>query len=140
MLGLEVAHSDRADPALVPQMRERLEGVNELALRRHWPVDQIQIQVIDPESFDGGVERRQRTVVALVGVPQLGNQINLVAGYARFCDRQTGLTFVVVHCRGVDVPVTRLQGGAHSLFGVWGWNLENAEPDQRDRITVVQRD
>jgi hypothetical protein len=41
VLGLEIADSDGADPALVAQMGEGLEGVHKLVQRRLRPVDQV---------------------------------------------------------------------------------------------------
>src|SRR5579875_2808945 len=127
MLRFEIADPDRPDPALVAKVRDGLEGVDELARCGQWPVDQIQVEIVRPKPFQARVERRQRAVIALVGVPQLGDQVDFVSGYARFGNCPSGLTFVVVHCRGVDVPVAGLQRGADRLFGLSGWNLEYAE-------------
>ena len=102
------------------------------------PVDQVQVQIIEPQPFHAGVECRQRAVVALVGVPQLGHQVEFVAGHAGLGDRAAGLPFVAVRRRGVDMAVTGAQRGAHRLLGVCGGDLENSEPDGGYPITVVQ--
>ena len=80
--GLEVRDADRADPALLPQLHERLPGVDvELAGRRR-PVDQVQVERVELELVQRLVERTQGRVVALVGVPQLGRDEQLFAGDA----------------------------------------------------------
>ena len=93
-----------------------------------------------PRRSDAGVERGQRAVVALVGIPQLRDEEDVVAGHSGLGERPAGLGLVAVDGGGVDMAVARVQRGRHRAFGVLRRGLQNAESDLRDRITVVQRD
>ena len=57
MLRLEVADTDRPDAALVAQVCERLEGLDEGVPLRQGPVDQVEVEVVDTEPIHAGVER-----------------------------------------------------------------------------------
>ena len=100
----------------------------------------IKFQVFDPQPMHAGVECRQRALVALVGVPQLGDQVEFVSRHAGRGDRAAGFAFVAVHRRGVDMAVTGAQRGAHRPLGVRGRDLEYAESDRGNAITVVEWD
>ena len=60
------------------ELGERLPGLHVLAAIRRRPVDQVQVDVLEPEAIEALVERAQRLVVALVGVEQLGGDEDLV--------------------------------------------------------------
>ena len=55
----------------VEERMGRLEGVDERVLGRRRPVDQVQVQTVDAEAFEAGVECGQCALVSLVGIPQL---------------------------------------------------------------------
>jgi hypothetical protein len=59
-------------------------------------MDQVQVKRLDAESSRAGVKRAQRTVIALIGVPQFGGDEQLVARYAGVCDRLSNAFFVAV--------------------------------------------
>jgi hypothetical protein len=140
VLRLEIADPDRPDPALVTQMGERLEGVDEFMQFRHRPVHQVEVKIIDPQVLHADVECRQGALVTLLGIPQFGDQVKFVSVHPGLGDRTAGFAFVAVHCRGINVAVPGLQRGAHRLPGVRGRDLENAESDRGDGMTVVERD
>ena len=144
VLRREVADADRPDAALVTQPGERLERVHERVLRRQRPVDQIEIQVgvrsDQAQLLHAAVEGLQRGVVALIGVPQLGGDIHLLAWQTRFRERLADSALIPVRRRRVDVAVACLEGRAHRALGLIRRCLENTESDLRDRVTVIQRD
>ena len=96
MLRLEIAHPDRRDPPLVAQVRERLEGFDERVVGGRRPVDQVQVEAIDAEPIETGVKRGQCVVVSLVGIPQFGDQEDILAGNAGLGDCPAGLDLVAV--------------------------------------------
>src|SRR5205807_9446122 len=49
VLGLEIADADGPDTALVAQVGEGLEGIDELIQRGLWPVDQIEVEILETE-------------------------------------------------------------------------------------------
>src|SRR5690348_18334794 len=76
--------------------------------------------------------------MAVVG--QLAGDEHVPAVDAGPGDGLAGLLLVAVHLRGVDVPVTGLQGGAHGLDGVLRLDQEDTEAELGDRPAVVQHD
>ena len=82
----------------------------------HRPVDQVEVEIaIDAEPLEAGVERRQRLVVSLVGIPQFGDQEHVLAAHAGLGDRPADLALVAVDRGGVDMPVTRARAVADRL-------------------------
>ena len=76
---LEVRHADRPRPTFG---RDLLKGAPRLDVavdRRQRPVDQVEVDVVEPKPFEALLERRQRGVVALVGVPDLRRHEDVVA-------------------------------------------------------------
>ena len=97
-----------------------------------------QVNDVDAE-FDGGlVEGVERLVVAVVADPDLGLDEHLVTGEPGATHGFTDLPLVAVGRRGVDVPVTDLEGREHGVDGLDRWRLEDAEADDGDLHTVVQ--
>ncbi|MNW06654.1 hypothetical protein D3C71_2030950 [compost metagenome] len=79
MRGVEIAYPDAFDQPLLAQFDQPSPGVDILVLLRPWPVDQIQIDVIQLEFFQAGFQRALR--VALIVVPQFGGDKQLIAWY-----------------------------------------------------------
>ncbi len=55
--GLEIADSDGPDPALIAQVGERLKGVDELVERRLRPMDQVQVEIVEPKGVHAGLRQ-----------------------------------------------------------------------------------
>ena len=62
-----VADADRAGAAVVEQFLERAPRVAPLA--GDGPVDEIEIDIVEPESLLAGIECAQRGVVAVIVIP-----------------------------------------------------------------------
>jgi hypothetical protein len=102
-------------------------------------VDQVQIEHVEAELLHAGVERPQRRVVALVGVPQLGGDEQLVARDVGGGDRLAHLGLVAVDRRGVDVAVAELERLRDRVRRVGRRDLEDTEAELRDRDAVGER-
>ena len=83
VLDAEVGDADRARVALLLDPFEGAPGVEVAVLARHRPVDQVEVDVVHPEPPQAALAGRQRRVVALLGVPQLGRDEDLLAGRGR---------------------------------------------------------
>jgi len=103
-------------------------------------VDQVQVDVIGAQRVQAGLEGPAGIVRPVVGVAELGGEVELAAGQAGLGDRLADLLLVPVRLRGVDVPVTGLQGGAHRRGGLARRDQENPEAELRDGLAVVQHD
>ena len=92
-----------------------------------------------PEAPQRLPERLEGRVAALLGVPELGRDEDLLARDPRGGDRGAHAALVAVGGGGVDVAVA---GGKRFLddpLGVLGRDLEDAEPELRDLDAVVER-
>ena len=76
----EVADADGAGESLVLQLLERFPRVQALAVHR--PVQEIQVDVLEPQPLEADLEGAPGSVVALVIVPQLGGDEDLIARHA----------------------------------------------------------
>src|SRR5271166_4539546 len=141
---LEVRHPDRADPPEVAHRSERPEGVDELADRGHRPVNQVEVEVAAPvveaEPFGALLARGHRLAVALVGIPELGDEEYLLTRNTGLRDRTAHFLFVAIPGGGVDVPVAGLQRRTDGFFGRLGWGLPHPQANAGNRIAVVEPD
>ena len=75
--GLEVGHPDRPGPAVGVDPLQRLPGLDEVADLRQRPVDQEQVDVVQPQVGQRLVERLERVVVVVEAVVQLAGDEDL---------------------------------------------------------------
>ncbi len=104
------------------------------------PVDQVQVDVVQAELAERGVEGAQRRVVPLLGVPQLGGDEQLLARQARGGQRPAGALLVGVDRGGVDAAVSGLQRGGDGRGRLGVRHLPDAEAELRHPHAVVEGD
>src|SRR5204863_101643 len=88
------------------------------------PVDQVEVDVVQPEPAQARVEGPRGLVAAVAVVPELRGDVDLVALQARGAHRSSHALLVVVRGGGVDVPVASLEGLGGDALGSWriaGW-------------------
>src|SRR5690606_1694475 len=128
---------DRARPALAVQPLERAPALEPQI--RHRPVDEIEIDVVEPEPLEARVERGERGVVAMVLVPQLRRDEYVLSRDAALADRAPDVRLVPVEGSGVHVAVARLERPEHRVAGLGPCRGPvDAEPEARDLDAVVQ--
>src|SRR6188474_1270868 len=127
ILDAEVGDSDRAGAAFFVDALEGAPGFDEAVLRRNWPVDQVEVDVVEAEPPEALLERGQGRVVALARVPQLGGDEDLLAGDPRRGYRRPDPALVAVRGGGVDVPVADCERLLDHPLGLLRWHLEDAE-------------
>ena len=99
-----------------------------------WPVDQIQIDVIDAQLVDAAVESLQRRLVALICIPQLRGEEDVLSRDGRVGDTSSDALFVSVGGSGVDVPVAGLvECEPYCMLGFVVGGLPDSEAELRDR-------
>jgi hypothetical protein len=104
-------------PCLAPELQDR-------------PVDQIEVDVAQPEPAQAHVAGGQRRIVAVVAVPQLCSDEDLLACHPAVSHRSADVLLVPVNTRCVDVSVAYLQGELHGfLSDPSGWRLEHTQPE-----------
>ena len=115
-------------------------GIDEAVLARHRPVDQVEVDVVEPESLEARLEGGQGRVVALLRVPQLGGDEDVLAGQARGGERRADAGLVAVGGGGVDVAVAGVKRLLDDPLGVLGRDLEDAEPELGNLDAIVERE
>ncbi len=132
VLDAEVGDADRARAPFLVDAFEGTPGVDEAVFARHRPVDQVEVDVVEAEAAETGLEGRQSRVVTLLGVPELGRDEDVLAGDARGRDRGADALLVAVGPGGVDVAVAGIERLFDHLLRVLGRHLEDAEPELGD--------
>lgn len=146
VLDAKVGDTDVADLAGGRQLLHLLPGLDEVpvwqvlglvvGVGRAGPVDQVQIDVVDAQVLEGGVDSVLYTVVP--GVVQLGGDPDLVAWHTRVLDAGADLGLVAVGQGRVDVSVALEQGILDSLADLIGLGLPGAEANGGDLVTGVE--
>ena len=102
---------------------------------REWPVDQIQVQVVEAQVGQRAPERRQDVVGRMPIVPQLGRDPELVACHAARLDALEGdadLSLVPVDGCAVEVPVAQGRGDQHRIRDGRGAGMVGTEGAEAD--------
>lgn len=80
MRGLEVGDTGGPDPAVGPQLLQGAPGVGVEVAGGGGPVDEVEVDVVEAELGEAGVEGGERGVVPLVSVPELRRDEQFLAG------------------------------------------------------------
>ena len=141
---LEVRHEEIADAdvARAPVGLDALERPPRVeALARHRPVEQVEVDVVEAEPRETGVERAERLVEALVVVPELRRDEDLGARHAALANCGAHVRLVAVDPRGVDVAITEAERREDRLARhLAAWGLPHAETDLGNGAAGAQRE
>jgi hypothetical protein len=140
VLDAEVGDPERAGPPFLVDPFEGAPGLEIAVLAGHRPVDQVEVDAVEAEPLEAAVEGGQGGVVALLGVPQLGGDEDLVAGQPGGGDGGAHTGLVAVRGGGVDVAVAGLERLLDHLLRLLRRHLEDAEAQLRDLHAVMQGD
>ena len=135
----EVRNTNGADLTLLLQLNQRAPRIQVQALLRLSPVNQVQVNVVGAQLLQRSVERLEGVLVALVGVPQLGGEEDILTSHVGGGDGTAHARLVAVDGGGVDVAVAGLKGGAHDLLSDLVLNLPHTVAQLRDSSTVIER-
>jgi hypothetical protein len=102
-------------------------------LKRKWSVDEIEVQVVEPESVQTRLERRFDAFGPMIGVPQLCGDKDVFtrdpAGGKSCLQGLAHLTLVLVSFRTIKVSKASFQSGPGSTYR-HGWiGNEGAKPE-----------
>jgi hypothetical protein len=136
-VGVEVRDADCLDHALLV---EGTHGAPRAVVVAIGLVDQVQVEVVEAQTLQRGVERLLGVFLAGVLHPQLRGDEQLLAGDAAGGDGAADGFLVAVGGGGVEVAVAGGQGAGDGLLGLLGGDLEDAEAEDRHLDAVVERD
>ncbi len=140
VIGLEVRDADRAQPPAGLQFDEGLPGLDEATVARSRPMDQQEIEFVEPERLHRGVEGLEGLLPSLERVPHLRGDEDVVPGQPRCGDGLTDTLLVHVPPGGVDMPIAGTECLTDHAGGVLGRDLEHPEAQLRDGTAVVERE
>ncbi len=89
---------------------------------------QIEIDMVEPQLLQGSVERAADRIRRQVLVPDLGGDVQVVAGDARGRKRRADRLLIAVHFRGVEMAVTKPQPAFDRRAAGIALHAEGAEP------------
>ena len=111
VVGQEVGNADRADLACAVKLDHRAPGlaVDLIPILKLnlvcGPVNEVEIEIVEPELLKRLVERRESGLVAAALVPDLAGDEDVLARNSALCDRLADADLVAVDSRGVDVAI-----------------------------------
>src|SRR6478752_5122434 len=140
VFSMEVAHADGPGVAVLLPLHQAAPAVDILALLARRPVDQVQIDVVQPEPLEADLQRILGRLKTQIRGRELGSDEQFLTGDARRGDRPAHRFLIAVGGRGVDQPVAGFQRRRHGLLGLGIRQLTDAEADHRDRVLVVESD
>src|SRR5665811_2109362 len=104
------------------------------------PVDQVEVDIFQSEFGPALLERIQRGLVALIGVPQFRGDEEVLAGEVGFGDRFADAFLIGVELRGIDVAVAGLERLGYGGFGFGKRHLEQTESELGDLDAMSEID
>ncbi len=113
----EVRDADGLGLALLLQFNQGLPGLGVEPLGGLSPVNQEQVDVVGAQAGQGLVRCLEGLLVALVVVPDLGGEEDILASYTGVSNCLAGTFFIAIDFGGVDVAVAGIKGQAYDLFG-----------------------
>ena len=138
VLNQEVAHPDRHRLARCADLFEGLPALEVQVALRGRPVNQIQVDMIEPQLVETDVDRSKRCVVPLSVIPQLGRDEEFVARDSGCGDGPPDTLLVAVDRGGIDVAVADLERVGDNAFGVVRIDEEDSESKLWDAAAVVE--
>src|SRR2546425_5821258 len=107
MVDRVVADTDRTAFSILQQLRQCLPAlVSDL-----WdgPVDEVEVEIFQSESFEALVAGAESVVVSVVAVPELGGYEHVFALYPALAECGADVCFVIVNSCRVDMAITDLE-------------------------------
>src|SRR5205807_9392777 len=107
-----VAHPDRPGQSLLPNLQQRLPRfVPQLG---HWPVNEIQVHILDTEFASAPLEGPQCGIESLVAVPESSGDENLVPGDPALSHGGPYVSPAPIQFRRVNQTIAGFEGGRAS--------------------------
>src|SRR5438132_9347631 len=99
-------------------------------------MDHIEIDLVEPQLSQAGVERAVERIRRKLIMPDLGGDEELVPVHAGRRDGRADGGFVVVHRGGVDMSVAERDRTLDDRLGIGSRHPEGAEAEAGNRVTL----
>ena len=101
-------------------------------------MNQVEVNDVEAKQVKAFLERSNRRVGALIGVPQLGGDEKIVASETGCCNRATHTSFIFVDGGGVDVAVANLESFLDGGLSLIVFDLPDAKAHLRNNDAVIE--
>src|SRR5262249_27720596 len=102
------------------------------------PVDQVEVDLVDPESLEATLGHRRRVLACRV---ELGGDEDILARHAALAKRPADALLVPVRLGRVDMPVAELERPPHGVHAFGSVrHLPDAQAEQRELAAVSKRE
>ena len=133
---VEIRHTHRAGQALLVDVLQSAPGTIDVT---HGLVDQVKVQVIQAQAFQGTLKSSAGGFLAGVLNPHLASDEQFVAGNAAGCNGTANGFFISVRGRSVNGAVPKLQSFRHHAFAFAGFGeLIHAKTKDGHLDAVIQ--
>ena len=140
VLGREVADPDRTGVADLLGLHDPAPGVDVLAVLLGRPIDQIEVDVVQPKSGQAGFAGVLRGLETLIRGDQFGGDEEFFARDVGFGDGPPDRRLVAIGRGGVDQSVAGRQCGGDRGLDLIGLQFGDAQTEHRDGVVVIERD
>ncbi|MNT31162.1 hypothetical protein D3C72_1669870 [compost metagenome] len=138
MMNLKVADTDRPYTAFLKQPLQRTPGI--LVFRYARPVDHIQIDHFQTKRRPASFKSSQCLVIALIFVPDLRRDEQLVSVDARTPDCPSDLSFISVQRCCINASITYFQRGLNRTFHFIARRLIGSKSKTGHSHAIIQQD
>src|SRR5690554_1565759 len=135
----EVTHPDRPHQTILAKFQHRLKSLHVLIDSRQWPVDQVQVDVVETQVRAGLLETLHRFVETMVTTGQLRGDKDLLTRNTGAPDRLPHLALILIVEGGIKQPISALQRRHNRVDPVIASELVGAEPERRQLVSIVER-
>ncbi len=140
LLGVEVGDADGPGVADLMGFQQPCPGVDISAVLLDRPVDEEEVDIVQPESGESGPAGVLRGLETLIRTRQRGGDVDLAARDRRPGDGPTHGFGAARRRAGVDQAVAGGQRGGDRGLGLLGRQLGDAETDHRNGVVVAERE
>src|SRR5699024_5540987 len=135
---IEVAYANGSGQPFVAQLNHGFPGIDVFVLFGYGPVNEIEIDIIEPELVQAGFKCLARFLVTVIRVPDLGGDEDVITRQAGVAQAGANPTFVVVHGGGIDAPVAQIEGRADDAWSDVVVNLPDAATELGSVTSIVK--
>jgi hypothetical protein len=106
---------------------------------RPWRVDEVEVEIVEPDLAHGGLELLERLVISLRLGRQFRGHVDLLARNARVTHRSSDRRLVLVGAGSVDVAVAQPQSVSDGVVALVALlEQPRAEPDLGNLVSVAE--
>src|SRR5438105_12746928 len=140
VIGREVRDTDRRYTALLSQFDQSPPSIHISLALRTGPVNEVEIDDLEPELDGAKIEGAQRLVISLVFVPELRCHVELVPRQGALLEGPSNARFIPVIRGGVDQTIAGIDRGSDDLRRLFVIHPPDPKTELGDAMAVIEGD